>query len=194
MNPRVAIWPVYAVADLTLGARRNRRARVRTIFGTNQADRVTKTMTTARMMTGWKAINRVDAKVRASSERLRAIFENGSGLVLAARRTVAFVPMRAEGNSTTDEEGRDADSGVEVSEGGGGQDGAGGDANEGVNGVPRGIDGGDFVGDELDQVHCAGDGENPGVADAREVAGELHEVEALEQAQGEHGGVEVDSR
>ena len=73
-----------------------------------------------------------------------------------------------------------------------GDEGGDGDANEGVEGVPDEIEGGDLVDDELGGEEQAGGDEDPGVREGVEARGESDPVEAVEQAEGEDGGVDVE--
>jgi len=61
-----------------------------------------------------------------------------------------------ERDASAEEQGGEANGRIEVGEGGCGQKRAGRDADEGVDHVPGGIDGRDFVGDELDDEERAG--------------------------------------
>ena len=103
--------------------------------------------------------------------------------------------MGGEGGGAGEERADDEEGGVHVSECGEGEhDGASG-ADDGVDGVPEGVEPGDFIGEEFDGEHDGGGGDDPGVSESGEVgvgAGEFDPVESNSQTCDEGGEVEVD--
>src|SRR5258708_37788484 len=63
--------------------------------------------------------------------------------------------------------------------------------NKGVDGLPDGIDVGDFVGEKFHDVKNAGDGENKGMGEDLEMFGEMDDAETLEEAESGDSGVDV---
>lgn len=88
--------------------------------------------------------------------------------------------------------GQELQAGREVGAGGVGEKGGGWDADDGVERVPDEIDAGDLVGDELAGEEEGCGGEDPGMAEGFESAGKGDPMVAGEEAEGEHGGVEVE--
>jgi hypothetical protein len=62
-----------------------------------------------------------------------------------------------------------------------------------VDGLPDGIDVGDFVGEKFHDVEDAGDGENEGMSEDLEMFGEMDDAESLEEAKSGDGGVDVEA-
>src|SRR5258708_20312274 len=63
--------------------------------------------------------------------------------------------------------------------------------NKGVDGLPDGIDVGEFVGEKFHDVKNAGDGENKGMGEDLEMFGEVDDAETLEEAESGDSGVDV---
>jgi len=84
--------------------------------------------------------------------------------------------------------------GRKVRAGGVGEQRGGGDADEGVEGVPDEVEAGDFVGQELAGEEEGADGDDPGVGEGAEFAGEDDPVQARHDAERANGGVDVEAR
>jgi hypothetical protein len=67
------------------------------------------------------------------------------------------------------------------------------DADEGVEDIPEEIEGGELVGEELDEEEDGRDDEDPGVGEGTKTWRKLNEVGAVENAECEDGGVDVES-
>src|SRR5258708_35950893 len=63
--------------------------------------------------------------------------------------------------------------------------------NKGVDGLPDGIDVGEFVGEKFHDVKNAGDGENKRMGEDLEMFGEMDDAETLEEAESGDSGVDV---
>jgi hypothetical protein len=105
-----------------------------------------------------------------------------------------FGSVRAERESAAGEQGHSANGWVEMGEGRSGQYCARGHADERVDRVPNGIDHRDLVDHELDEIEGGRDANHPPAANEIKVAGQLHQMEALQQAESQHSGVEVEAR
>ena len=60
-----------------------------------------------------------------------------------------------------------------------------------MDGLPDGIDEGDFVGEKFHDVKNAGDGENKRMGEDLEMFGEMDDAETLEEAESGDSGVDV---
>ncbi len=67
------------------------------------------------------------------------------------------------------------------------------DSDEGVEEIPEEVEGGDLVGEEFDGEEDSAGDDDPGVAEGVEAGWELDDLRAGEEAEGEDGGVDVDS-
>jgi hypothetical protein len=63
-----------------------------------------------------------------------------------------------------------------------------------MDGLPDGINVGDFVGEKFHDVKNAGDGENERMSEDLEMFGKMNDPETLEEAESSDGGVEVQAR
>jgi len=80
--------------------------------------------------------------------------------------------------------------------GGGGAEGEerrGRRADKGVDGLPDGVDEGNFVGEKFHEVENAGDGEDERMGENLELLGEMNDAETLEEAEGGDGGVDIEA-
>ena len=60
-----------------------------------------------------------------------------------------------------------------------------------MDGVPGGIDPGDFVGEEFDHIHCAGGGNYPGVFQYLKAGWQVHRPGRSHDAKHGTGGIQV---
>jgi hypothetical protein len=101
--------------------------------------------------------------------------------------------VRREGDSAAYEKCQQANPAIEMSESRGGQDGSGRDSDEGMDGVPRGIHGRNFVRQKLHGSEHAGGGDYPPFPQYAQIAGEMREAEVLEQAERQDAEVELEA-
>ena len=101
--------------------------------------------------------------------------------------------MRSERERASGEQGRGANRRVEMGEGRGRENRSGRHANEGVNRIPNGVDYRDLVCQKLYDVENGSSRNHPAAADKIEIARQLHQVEALQQPESQHRGVQVDA-
>lgn len=99
--------------------------------------------------------------------------------------------MRAQGQSTTQQECDHLYAAIEIAEGCSGEYGAGGDSDEGMNYVPDAVDELDLVGDKLDQEQDQRDTNHPPVRHDLKVAWEFQMRKAPEQTQRSYSRVEI---
>lgn len=116
------------------------------------------------------------------------------GTRVGGQTDTGFGRMGAEGEATSRQQCCDSNGRAEVREGGGRQHGAGGNTDEGVNGIPNGIHDWYFVGEELDQVHEAGNRDYPPLAQEIEIAWQPDQVKPRQQPKCCHRGVEINAR
>ncbi len=99
--------------------------------------------------------------------------------------------MRGEGDAAGDESGGPAPGLGSGSGSAEGEESRGGRADKGVDGLPDGVDDRDFVGEKFHEIENAGDGEDERVREDLELFGEMNDAEALKEAEGGDGGVNV---
>ena len=69
----------------------------------------------------------------------------------------------------------------------------GGRANKSVDGLPDGVDEGNFVGEKFHEVENASDGEDERVREDLELFGEMDDAETLEESEGGDSGVDIEA-
>ncbi len=67
----------------------------------------------------------------------------------------------------------------------------GGRTNEGVSGIPDGVEVRNLVGEEFDEIKGDGEGENPRMGEDFQRRGKMDDAETLEEAESGDGGVEI---
>ncbi len=117
--------------------------------------------------------------------RLRAGGDEGAGGGLAG--------VRERGDGGTDGGGEKLHLRRELRGGLIGKQRRNGDADEGVGGVPDEVEGGNFVGEELDGEEGGGDADDPGVGEGVEAGREQDPVGVGEDAEGGDRGVDVEA-
>ena len=96
-------------------------------------------------------------KTAASSARLSPIFEKGSGEVLATRRDEAFAVCAMRLVLPAEKQDDDIEGGSGMTEHLNGEERAADRTNDGVNGVPGGVDPRNFIGEKLQEIEDARD-------------------------------------
>ena len=120
-----------------------------------------------------------------------AQFDTGSGDRLMSARVPAFAKCDAPASVPPASAAIVEHGGIGVAERTGREHGARRNADERVDGVPQGIDGGDFVGEKFDEREHRRDADHPRRAEHRERIRQMNESHALEHAGDENGEVQA---
>src|SRR2546427_2193355 len=101
--------------------------------------------------------------------------------------------MRSESDSTGEQRGTQAPFRRGCPGGGESEQGSGGRANEGVDGVPEGVEVRDFVREEFQQIKCEGNSKNPWMRENLQSSGQMKYAEALEKPKRRDSGVKIEA-
>jgi hypothetical protein len=121
---------------------------------------------------------------------------DGFGGSVDGEAGAGFCGMGDESGAAGEESDKDFHGGMEFSEDAEGEEAAADGADESVDGIPEGIDPGDFIGEELEGEEEGGADEDGGIAEDGEVGvfiGEGEEVEADGESGDEDGEVEINA-